>query len=230
MLLTRAELYDRQQILTSKGDISNKKFRRLTVIKEVERKHGYRMVECLCDCGETINARIQNVLNGNTNSCGCYMKDRTAETHYKHGGLAGEESPEYRTWQNIKSRCYNKNRKDYLAYGAKGITVCDEWLNSFPNFLKDMGNRPSIKHSIERVNNLLGYSKDNCIWATKQVQNNNKSSNLVIEFNGIKKTLAQWAKFMNASCAENLRRMMKSKSFEECYNYYSSNKINKSEV
>ena len=81
---------------------------------------------------------------------------------------------EYRTWKNMKSRCYNKSIKSYEYYGARGIAVCDRWLNSFENFLSDMGLRPSPSHSIDRKDNSLGYSPDNCTWATKAEQAANR--------------------------------------------------------
>lgn len=80
------------------------------------------------------------------------------------------ETPEYRAWQAMNRRCYTKTRRDYEKYGGRGITVCDRWRNSFINFHDDMGDRPSETHSIDRINNDLGYSPANCRWATKQQQ------------------------------------------------------------
>jgi hypothetical protein len=104
------------------------------------------------------------------------------------------EIKEYRVWQGMKARCYNKNSNSYKYYGEKGITVCDEWLNSFETFLKDMGNKPGLRYSIERINNLKGYSKENCKWALIQEQNSNKGNNVYIEVDGVKLTVAGWAK------------------------------------
>lgn len=78
-------------------------------------------------------------------------------------------------WNGIKQRCYNPNIPGYHRYGGRGITVCDEWLESFENFLRDMGFPPSDKHTLDRRDNDLGYSKDNCRWATVQEQNKNKT-------------------------------------------------------
>lgn len=85
----------------------------------------------------------------------------------KHGL---RKTPEYEIWRGIIQRCTNKNRKEYLSYGAIGILMCDEWRNSFVSFYKDMGKRPTRKHSIDRIDNKLGYNKLNCRWATPMEQ------------------------------------------------------------
>lgn len=80
----------------------------------------------------------------------------------------------YQTWSDMKQRCYNPNNKAFKYYGERGIAVCDEWKNSFKQFMADMGERPSKEYSLDRVDNDKGYSKDNCRWATKKEQMNNK--------------------------------------------------------
>lgn len=84
--------------------------------------------------------------------------------------------PEYKAWLHIKDRTSpnNKNIKNIKNYIDRGIGVCDEWKNSFESFYKDMGNRPSEKHSIDRIDNDKGYFKENCRWATKSEQNSNQ--------------------------------------------------------
>jgi hypothetical protein len=86
----------------------------------------------------------------------------------------------YHTYCFILSRCHNKKDKCYKLYGGRGITVCDRWLDKkdgFWNFVKDMGDRPSPKHSVDRIDNNKGYSPDNCRWATYHQQNANKNNN-----------------------------------------------------
>ena len=85
-------------------------------------------------------------------------------------------TPEYRVWQGMKARCYNKNDKSYYRYGGRGITVCDEWKDSFLAFLKDMGKRPSLDHQIDRIDNDGNYEPGNCRWVTPVVNAQNRST------------------------------------------------------
>jgi hypothetical protein len=97
----------------------------------------------------------------------------------------------YPIWNGIIARCYNEKSKDYYRYGGRGITMCDEWKDSFLNFYRDMGDRPSNKHSIDRINNKLGYSKDNCRWATYNEQARNRRDTIFIEHNGERRKLIE---------------------------------------
>ncbi len=90
---------------------------------------------------------------------------------------------EYTIWNTMKNRCLNPKSKDYPRYGAKGITVCEQWINSFTQFYKDMGKRPD-GFSIERIDNTKGYFPENCIWADRSTQQRNKSNSLWIEWKG----------------------------------------------
>lgn len=118
--------------------------------------------------------------------------------NYKHGDAPNSgKSKEYTTWMGIKSRCYNKNVRSYKSYGGRGIHVCDRWLNSYENFLLDMGRAPSPKHSIERKNNNGNYDPDNCKWATDEEQRSNTSTLRKITFNGQTKSISQWADVLN---------------------------------
>lgn len=101
-------------------------------------------------------------------------------------------SPEYVSWLSMRQRCNDKNCASYKDYGARGISVAEEW-NDFSTFLADMGNRPSRAYSIERRNNHLGYSKSNCYWALKEDQNRNKRNNINLEFMGLRLPLRTWA-------------------------------------
>lgn len=112
--------------------------------------------------------------------------------HGHHTRLSGR-SKEYVAWDHMKRRCNNPKEKNYSNYGGRGIMVCERW-NSFENFLKDMGLAPSHKHSIDRFPNNDGhYQPENCRWATKKEQENNKRTNKVLVIDGISKTVTQWS-------------------------------------
>ena len=100
-------------------------------------------------------------------------------------------SPTYHSWNRMKDRALNPNHVAYPRYGGRGITVCDKWL-TFEGFLEDMGERPEGL-TLERRNNDLGYSKDNCYWATPKQQSRNTHANLMLEFHGMKRPAVEWA-------------------------------------
>lgn len=110
----------------------------------------------------------------------------------RHGHAAGgKPSPTYRTWISMLTRCHNPKSDGYADYGAKGIAVCERW-RTFEHFLSDMGERrPGT--TIDRIDNRKGYEPGNCRWATPSDQENNKRHNVVIEYNGIRRTVAEWA-------------------------------------
>lgn len=108
--------------------------------------------------------------------------------------MKAAEHPLYRTYSNMKTRCYNPKNVAYKNYGGRGIKVCDRWLKSFWMFLVDMGEKPSPKHSLERIDNHGCYSKENCRWATPEEQANNMRPNVLLTHDGQTMTAAQWAK------------------------------------
>lgn len=108
----------------------------------------------------------------------------------KHGMT---KTPEFYIWSSMRQRCNNPNNKNYIHYGVRGIKVCRRWDDSFKKFYKDMGCRPSSKHTIERLNVHKGYSPNNCKWATMKVQQNNRRNNNRLVIDGINNTIAQWS-------------------------------------
>jgi len=168
-----------------------KKFGYLTVIDKLptnvvdtgRSKNWTKMMLCRCDCGVEIHVSFNHIRSGNTKSCGCYKKVATGDRKRTHGL---SRSVEYSTWCKMKDRCYNMGIKDYKWYGAVGITVCKRWLISFENFLKDMGKRPSDKHSIERRNSKKNYTPINCYWGTTKEQSRNQSRTIRVKYNGEK--------------------------------------------
>jgi hypothetical protein len=123
-----------------------------------------------CFCGNTCILFESNVVGKKTLSCGCHHRKRMKEVKTTHG-LA--HTPVYNVWCTMKARCSNLNSTRYEDYGGRGIRVCERWL-SFENFYADMGDRPSAKHSIDRINNDGNYEPSNCRWATPLQQRHNQ--------------------------------------------------------
>lgn len=152
------------------------RYNRLTIIEEVESrgKIRIRFFKCKCDCGNHTIVSLRNLRRGITKSCGCYNIESLKKNKTKHSHTINKiMSSEYISWCSMKQRCYNPNRKNYKNYGGRGITICDEWLNSFENFYKDMGKRPEGT-TIDRINPNGNYEPSNCRWSTKKEQNMNR--------------------------------------------------------
>lgn len=114
----------------------------------------------------------------------------------RHGeSRRGFRSPEWLTWASMYRRCYLPSQPNYKDYGAKGVTVCDEWRGpgGYERFLAEVGRRPSPEHSIDRIDSSLGYQPGNCRWATSQEQNRNRSRTRWIEVDGERLCLQDWA-------------------------------------
>lgn len=177
-------------------DITGQRFGRL-VAKSVDGKsHGVYTWLCDCDCGNKTIVRKNCLSLGTTTSCGCARRDRTVSFNKEkaiHGDAPrGNVTTEFSTWKGIKARCLNPNLPAFKHYGGRGIKLCPRWMD-YRNFLKDMGRKPSPELTIHRVDNDGNYEPSNCIWATQDVQNNNKRTTHFIEFEGVVLSLTQWA-------------------------------------
>jgi hypothetical protein len=111
--------------------------------------------------------------------------------NYRHGMAY---TSEHKTWCNIRSRCSDPKNNRYQHYGARGIEVCARWLESFENFLQDMGRKPGLDYSIERINVNGNYEPNNCIWLPRNKQSSNRTDSLRITLNGVTKTLPDWCR------------------------------------
>ena len=102
-------------------------------------------------------------------------------------------TPEYEIWLQIKGRCLNPRNKRYKYYGGRGITICQEWIDSFPKFLEDIGKRPYPKATLDRIDVNKGYFKENCRWTDWVTQSQNRRSAHLLTYKGKTMSMRQWA-------------------------------------
>jgi hypothetical protein len=157
-----------------------------------------------------------NLKGGLTTSCGCY----SIESHKKHGLT---NTPEYMSWQHMKDRCLNPESDNYPGYGGRGIGVCDRWQgeDGFENFLADLGPRPEGTTLDRWPNNKDGhYEPGNCRWGTGGEQMRNTRRTHWIEYNGERKVLTDWVKWLGMRHSEFYRHLRKGKTGPEVIEYY----------
>lgn len=196
--------------------LAGKVLGRLTVLGPVRREGEVVIYLCQCECGTYKEIRAASLHDGRTRSCGCLLSDITRERCTTHGQAPKsnrERSRAYHAWRHMRERCTNKNASDYPRYGGRGITCCEEWAK-FENFYQDMGDCPPDR-TLDRIDNELGYFADNCRWATKEEQSNNRRNNIHVAYQGETMTLAQAAKKAGFRFHQVYQRMRRGWSFEK---------------
>lgn len=167
-------------------DMAGKKYGEWLVVKRAKTDgRGEIMWECVCSCGKIKEIRGSTLRIGTSTCCG-HSRRSPLKTH----GMSNTKI--FGIWRSMLSRCENKNCAAYKDYGARGITVCDEW-HSFDVFFADMGHRPEGK-SLDRIDNDKGYCKENCRWASRDEQIANRRASRRVSINGETKTFSQWEK------------------------------------
>lgn len=133
---------------------------------------GHIISEWLCVCGANVEKIKTRVINGYVSSCGCVGREKQKKSATTHGM---RYTKEYKAWRSMRSRCFNKNDKDYKRYGAKGITVYEPWRRSFEEFFSHIGKCPSPELSIDRINTKKGYFPKNIRWSDSKTQARNRT-------------------------------------------------------
>lgn len=151
----------------------------------------HKWVFC-CSCGSQFIDFPSRVLSGHKKSCGC-RKIKRITTH----GVG--KSPYYHTWWAMMQRCYNENHQNYSRYGARGISVCEEWHDptNFVAWANSTCGEKKTGFTLDRKDNSKGYSPDNCKWSTASQQQNNRRNTLYVDFNGEKVPVSELARRYN---------------------------------
>jgi hypothetical protein len=159
-------------------------FGRLVFVRQVERRANDKHLRGLwrCQCGTEKEIALSRVCNGYSKSCGCLAVEASSEKARKHGM---RDSAEYSSWQSMKARCLDLGNKDYPRWGGRGITVCQEWIDSFEAFHAHIGSRPSGT-SLDRIDNTKGYQSGNVRWATAKEQQVNRRDSWEVEILGVR--------------------------------------------
>lgn len=162
----------------------------LTIIGDVFRIKSRQYVNVVCKCGTTKAVRLDSIENGIVKSCGCYKAEREKHKTLTRGGVYYQI---YEVWRAIKSRCYNPKSISYRWYGAKGVTMCEDWKNNCDSFYSwAMSNGYKKGLQIDRINNDTGYYPENCRFVTPKENIRNNSTTVVVFYNGERRPLVEW--------------------------------------
>lgn len=195
-------------------DLSGKRFGRLTVtdtfIKVKRKPSGYRTRWlCKCDCGKELYIEQDHLTQGKTQSCGCYRREVTAKGHSTHHKA---DTRLYNIWLSMKGRCFRESDKAYKWYGARGISVCNEWLSYevFYKWAMATGydeNAPRGQYTIERIDVNGNYEPNNCKWIAQKDQARNTRKTLKFIINDEEKSLREWCEIYGAPYERVIQRI-----------------------
>ena len=187
--------------MSRKIDLTGQKFGRLTVLHEDGRIRKEAAWLCECECGNHCRVAGYSLRSKHTLSCGCYMQDASKKVNAKHGLCYTHI---YKTYYNIRTRCYNPKYEFAKNYSCKGIEMCPEWLgeHGFESFYEwSIRNGYKDGLTIDRKDNSKGYSPDNCRWVDMITQQNNRTNNRRIKIGPYTHTIAEWARILDINYA-----------------------------
>lgn len=192
-------------------DLTGKHFGRWLVLCRSDKKTDRVYWTCQCECGTIRDVLRQNLISGESVSCGCFNREAAAERMRNRPGahrLSG--TPLYRIWRHMRWRCNDTSNQDYANYGGRGIKVCEEWNSDFLSFY-EWANASGYRKGLEldRINNDKGYSPENCRWATRKEQVRNRRVTRLVEINGVIKPLAEWCEFFGYSYGVGSKRLQR---------------------
>jgi hypothetical protein len=171
-------------------DITGLTFGRLVAEQYIGVQQGHHCWLCRCSCGKAKVLPSGHLRSGATKSCGC-LHDEVAGDNNRTHGLSKTYFDRIRL--RMLGRCYNRFAHNFKHYGGRGISVCTRWRESLVAFAEDMGPRPTIRHTLDRIDNNGNYEPSNCRWATKVQQMRNTRTNTLIEFRGKTQCLKAWS-------------------------------------
>lgn len=187
--------------MTIRKDLTGSRYGRLTVLSHEKTPGSKTFWRCRCDCGNEVIVGYGELRYGNTKSCGCLRKEVASlngKTNSTKHGMFGTRL--YHIWDSMKARCYNEKHMAYKNYGGRGISICDEWRNSFEAFHTwALENGYSDELTIDRIDVNGNYEPSNCHWITANQQANNKRNTVYITISGVTKSAAQWAREIGVS-------------------------------
>lgn len=182
-------------------DLAGKRFGRLTVIRRVgKNKWGDSLWECSCDCGNITTVSGGHLKGGHTKSCGCFAREEKSRRATRHGLLKGNKKPRtFIIWNGMKARCLNPHATSYPNYGARGIGICDEWLDyeTFNEWAVTHGYADGLE--LDRIDNDGPYCPSNCRWVTRSANQRNTSRTHMLTIAGKTQCAADWIKDLGIS-------------------------------
>lgn len=183
-------------------DLTGQKFGLLTVVGLADTETRKTYWVCRCDCGNMKTVRSDSLLCGAIKSCGCLKKKQDKVNLSKNHRHKMSGTRIYFEWQGMKARCYNKSDARYADWGGRGITVCDQWKNSFEAFYEwAMVSGYQEELSIDRIDNNGNYCPENCRWVTQKEQSRNRRSNINITIGNSTRTLIEWCEIFQVDYA-----------------------------